>query len=405
MIFLVSRIANLIGLSDFGWYNFAISVFTILYSVSTLGFVDTFIIKFFSEAKFIPEEIIGTTFISRIVFSILILILLTLCIILFSAEISYWVVAIACLSILFQSSEVITSFFQWKFKAKIYVSVSLIVLTIEAILLGIGIYYNLGLLYFITVYTLERALILFGLLYCLNIEIPISKLKFKKSIFKIFILKSWPLLMGGVLTALYARFDQILIKYYLLPEDLGIYATGIMLSQIWYIIPSLIIPILFPKIADLRNSFDTKKYYDLIYVLYGILNYLALIIIILILIFGKLIVLSLFGSSYAESVFILYLLTFNLIILFQSHLTTNIMILENEEKYLFNIKLISVSVNVVLNILFLSVLGIQFAAYSLILSSLISWIGMSFFNKRMFELMKINMKSFMLPFNYKMMLK
>lgn len=405
MIFLISKIANLLGVSEFGWYNYAISVFTILYSISGLGFGDTFIIKYFSESKFTTEEIIGTTFFSRILFSTLIIILLSLWIIITDAENTYWIVTIACLSIVFQSSEVFTSYFQYKFKANIYVSVTLIALAIEAVLLIVGIYNDWSLIYFISIYTFERAMIMIGLMFFLNIEIQLTKLKFKKSIFRFFLLQSWPLLLGAILTALYARFDQVLIKHFLLPKDLGIYGTSIILSQMWYVVPSLIIPILFPKIADLKNSAITKKYYDLIYIVYGVLNYLALIIIIFILIFGKFIVLALYGPAYLDSVFILYLLTFNLIILFQSHLTSNIMILENEEKYLFKIKLISVTFNIVLNIIFLSTLGVVFAAYSLILSSLISWIGMSFFNKRMFELMKINIRSFMLPFHYKSLLK
>jgi len=63
VIFIVSKIANQIGLSDFGWYNLAISVFTILYAVSALGFGDTFIIKYFVNGKFSTEDIVGRSFI------------------------------------------------------------------------------------------------------------------------------------------------------------------------------------------------------------------------------------------------------------------------------------------------------------------------------------------------------
>jgi len=106
---------------------------------------------------------------------------------------------------------------------------------------------------------------------------------------------------------------------------------------------------------------------------------------------------ELYGEKYVKSIPILYVLIFNQLILFQSHLTTSVLILEEREKYLFKIKLVGVISNVALNVLFLANFGVIYAAFSLIISAFLSWIILSFFDKTMFRLLKLNLKSFLLP--------
>jgi len=77
------------------------------------------------------------------------------------------------------------------------------------------------------------------------------------------------------------------------------------------------------------------------------------------------------------------------------------MIIEGNEKYLFKIKLVSVIVNIVLNVIFLANFGVEVAAYSLLISSFVSWIALSIFNKDMKRLVQLNLKSFLVPFNIK----
>ena len=401
-IFIVSRIANQIGTEDFGWYNFAISVFTVLFSFSTLGFNQSFIIKHIVNNEDSKEAVLGTSIITRVFWSILILCFFALWILVTGAEVNYWVVLLASTCILFQVSELFVAYYQWRLKANVYVSVSLVVLLIVAVLLIYGLYMDYGLVYFISVYVIERVLILLGLTFTFNkLDIKLRDLKFDYALFKMLFLQSWPLLLGAILTALYARFDQFLIKYFLSMSDIGIYGTAIILTQIWYVVPSLIIPILYPKIAEKKKEGDYDNYFKIITLLYGALNYIALGVIALMYIFGDYIILELYGKDYADSVYILKILIWNLIILFQSHLTTSMMIIEGRERYLFNTKLVSVIVNIVLNVIFLATYGIVFAAYSLLISSFISWIVLALFDSKMRMLLKLNIQSYTLPFNLK----
>ncbi|MBT8272667.1 MAG: oligosaccharide flippase family protein [Bacteroidia bacterium] len=404
-IFIVSQIASHIGTSEFGWYNLGISVFTVLYAVSALGLNPSFLIKYLVKGDYKEERVLGTALYSRLSASFIILLLLAAWIYFFTSEPNYWVLIIASSAIFFQASEVIKSYYQWKLRADVYVTITTVSLVIEALLLLYGLYKGFGLLYFISVYALERLMILIGLLFVFNLEIKLKHLKFDIAFFKTLFLQSWPLLFGALLTALYARFDQILIKYFLTATDLGIYGTAIILTQIWLIIPSLIIPVIYPKIAQLKNNSDPTKYHQLILFLYGLLNYSAIIIVLFILIFGEWIILSLYGADYIDSVYLLYILIFNMLILFQSHLTSSVMIIENEEKYLLKIKVVSVIVNISLNIALLATMGVKFAAYSLIIASVISWIVMALFNKKMTQLLVLNLKSFLAPLYLKQLLK
>lgn len=401
-IFIVSRIANKIGTEDFGWYNYAISFFTILFAISTLGLNQSFLIKHFvNDDKDVPR-ILGTSIIGRVLFSSILLGSFALWIIWSNADPNYWVVLIAGSCVVFQVSDLFVGYYQWKLKANIYITVNIVSICIVAILLIIGLYLNYGLFYFISIYALERVLILLGLMITFHLnDIKLQKLSFDFKLFKSLFKYSWPLMLGAVLTAVYARFDQFLIKQFINMEAIGIYGTGIILSQIWYVVPSLIIPILYPTIAEKKKNNEMIKYYRLIKTLYSVLNYAALLIILFMYLFGELIIIELYGESYRDSIIVLYILIWNLVILFQSHLTTSVMIIEGREKYLFNIKLAGVVVNIVLNIIFLAKYGIIFAAYSLLISSFVSWILSSIFDSKMRHLMKLNLSSYLLIFKIK----
>lgn len=405
-IFIVSRIASQIGTQDFGWYNLAISFFTILFAISTLGLNQSFVIKHFvNDDKDVPR-ILGTSIIGRVLFSLLLLGSFALWIVWTNADSNYWVVLIAGSSVLFQISDLFVGYYQWKLKANIYITVNIVSIVIVALLLITGLYLDCGLLYFISIYALERVLILIGLMIIFHInDIKLQKLTFDFKLFRSLFQYSWPLMLGAVLTAVYARFDQFLIKQFINMEAIGIYGTGIILSQIWYVVPSLIIPILYPTIAEKKKNNEMKVYYRLIKVLYSTLNYSALLIILFIYVFGELIIIKLYGESYRDSIIVLYILIWNLVILFQSHLTTSVMIIEGREKYLFNIKLIGVIVNIVLNIIFLAAYGIIFAAYSLLISSFVSWILSALFDSKMRHLLKLNLSSYLVIFNPKKYLR
>ena len=143
IIFIVSKIADKIGLEDFGWYNLGISFFTILLPISALGFNSDFIIKYLVENRDNSDgqkAILGTLFVSRSLFSLIILSFLALWIYFFGIEINYWVVFIGATSILFMSSDTLSCFFQWKLKANVYATVTAVSLSLVAILLIIGLY-------------------------------------------------------------------------------------------------------------------------------------------------------------------------------------------------------------------------------------------------------------------------
>ncbi|SEQ45863.1 Membrane protein involved in the export of O-antigen and teichoic acid [Hyunsoonleella jejuensis] len=405
IIFIISKIADKIGIEDFGWYNLGISFFTILTTIAALGFNSSFIIKHlvgYKDGSDQQKKMLGTFLISRIIASVVILFVLGVWITFSGVDSKYWIVFIATSSILFMSNEVLSSYFQRKLQASIYISVTAVSLFIVAILLVIGLYLDFDVYYFITIYVLERVFIFIGICLAFHKKVfKLNEMQFRVSILKKMLPYSWPLMFGALLTGLYARFDQFLIKYYLSINELGIYGTAVILSQIWLVIPSLIVPVLYPKIVELKKDNEDKKYEKTILLLYGILNYSAIAIILLTIIFGEFIIMQLYGEKYFNSVEVLKILIFSHLILFQSHLTTSMLILEEKEKYLFKIKLVSVISNVIFNTIFLANFGITYAAYSIIISAVLSWFILALFDKTMFYLLRLNLKSFLIPFYIK----
>lgn len=110
--------------------------------------------------------------------------------------------------------------------------------------------------------------------------------------------------LGLISSYLNRRLDIFIVNYFLNPYQVGIYAIAVAVGELPWHLPSAAATVLFPWIAD-KNKVDAAKFTS--YVLRNIFFVTAVIIVILALL-GRVVITTLFGTAFEESVLLMYVL-------------------------------------------------------------------------------------------------
>lgn len=142
-------------------------------------------------------------------------------------------IAIIVTSTIFQSLNVIEYYFQARVESKFNVYVQSSSLIISSIIKALLVLFNASLIYFAIVYVIEFILLSLGyyLVYKIN-NLKISGWKFKSSTAISLIRDAWPLVLSGVVIAVYMKIDQVMIKNILNTTEVGFYAAAVKLSSL-----------------------------------------------------------------------------------------------------------------------------------------------------------------------------
>ena len=112
--------------------------------------------------------------------------------------------------------------------------------------------------------------------------------------------ESWPYMLSGLSIIVYMRIDQIMLKNMLGEAEVGLYAAVLPLSQLWNVIPVILVSSLAPFMARKRQE-SVTQYRDALLKIFRTFGVMALIASLVTAIFSTLIVSILFGPSYARS--------------------------------------------------------------------------------------------------------
>lgn len=111
---------------------------------------------------------------------------------------------------------------------------------------------------------------------------------------------SWPLALSGIAIMVYMRIDQIMLGEMLGDEAVGVYSAALRVSEVWYMIPTIITASVFPAIIE------SKKKSEVIYQtrVQGLLNLMASIALVIALVVSfcsNWMIELLFGGYYADA--------------------------------------------------------------------------------------------------------
>jgi O-antigen/teichoic acid export membrane protein len=300
-------LARYLGPEQFGILAYAISMTAIFASAGHMGLAGLVVREVVKKPDTVPETL-GTTFMLKLAgmaigYALILIYTLTFEQI---GSTEFWMLLIVASAIFFQTFDVVEYWFQSQVQAKypaIAKSTSLVIaagIKVALVLSGAGV---VAFAFAHTAQFMLAALIL-AMLYkgTTTVSLTTWKASFAKA--KELLSQGWIIYLGSIFAVIYMKIDQVMLKWMIGAEEVGVYAVAAQLSEAWYFLPTAIVASFFPKLIKLHEA-DPARFNQRFQQLFDVLFILAIVVAILVsLVAGPLIAL-LFGAEYQNSASIL----------------------------------------------------------------------------------------------------
>mgnify|MGYP000507751039 FL=1 len=393
--FIGVKVANYYGASSFGQYSYAISL--VAFSNIFFELINSRVLKKYYTKNNFNILVFNTNFFKN---SIAIILFFIPIIYKFFYKIDntlFYLLILLCLdNILMTATSGIENFFEYKLEAKRIVISNNIVKIISYFLQYICMILNKGIIFIAIVRcigSLIRVIILkyqYNSSYLGKLENKSVKLDIKL-IVKI-IDESKYLWFSFVSFLIYTQTDRLMINHYLGVEEVGVYTIGMQLSNILAILIGPIQNSLFPKFLELYRN-DYQKYYNFYKLTNTIITQFYLVITLISIVVVKYTFKYVYSSQYDGAILIYSILAFSVFIKANGSLQTSHMTIKNITKKSFYKTLVSLILNIILNILLIPKYGINGAAIATLITQFIALFLIDFFIKEYQEQAIIQLKS------------
>lgn len=393
--FIGVKIANYYGATLFGQYSYAISL--VAFSNIFFELINSRVLKKYYTKNNFNILVFNTNFFKNSIAIILFFIPIIYKFFYKIDNILFYLLLLLCLdNILMTSTSGIENFFEYKLEAKRIVISNNIVKIISYFLQYICMALNKGIIFIAIVRcigSLIRVIILkyqYNNSYLRKLENKVRKLDIKL-IGKI-INESKYLWFSVVSFLIYTQTDRLMINHYLGIEEVGVYTIGMQLSSVLAILIGPIQNSLFPKFLELYRN-DYQKYYNFYKLTNTIITQFYLIITLISIIVVKYTFKYVYSSQYDGAILIYSILAFSVFIKTNGSLQTSHMTIKNITQKSFYKTLVSLILNIILNILLIPKYGINGAAIATLITQFIALFLIDFFIKEYQEQAIIQLKS------------
>ncbi|MES9993374.1 MAG: flippase [Candidatus Thiodiazotropha sp.] len=377
-------VSRYLGPERYGILSYAISFTTIFAIAGHLG-LSGLVIKDIVKYPEKSNETLGTVFALKyagILIGFCILLLFT-----FSTEVGgskeFWVLLIVSLTIIFQPFEIFNYWFSAKIQGKYIFFSKITAITIASIIKVILVLASAGLIYF----ALTNVLLAFisATLYLIFFHklgnAPIFSWIVSISRGKDLLSQGWMVFLGSIFAVIYLKVDQVMLRWLVDNESVGIYAIAANLSEAWYFIPTAIVTSLFPKLIQLREK-NEKQYLKRFQQLFDFLFALACIVAIIISMFAQPLILLLYGSEYTQSAAILVIHIWAGLFIFMRSALSRWIIIENALVFSLITQGMGAFMNILLNLLLIPLYSGKGAAFATLISyAVASYISLLFYRR------------------------
>ncbi len=392
-LIVIVKIANYYGPTDYGLYQYAISINLILGIV--VLFVDGRVVK-----KLYPEIddgiVIYNTTIAKVMLS-LISLFLGLIILLFIGEDSKFSIIYIILlfnNIVLNLAFGLQNYFEYNLKSKNVVLASNTANLISAIFQLIAVSLNFSIISIAAIIFLSSIIKLIILIaqfirsYSLNI---CRKLNYPLIIS--IIKESVPLAIAATAATVYSRIDQVMIGSMLTIDEVGIYSISVQMVAVVAMAISPIQVSIFPRMLKWYNS--NREYYYLKYqALTRVVSWISVFGIFLSFVLSPILFDIFFDDSYSNSVNVFKIHVIGTFFMYNAILRSSHFTLTKGTNILMISQIIAVFVNVGLNFILIPIIGIYGAAIATIITQFSSLFISNLFFKNGREVFKIQLKAF-----------
>ena len=284
-------------------------------------------------------------------------------------QLTMWVIGILCISQFFSPFSIITNVFyaktetKWLSLVNLVIHIAMSLLKIMAMLLGHGV------LILAVIMVVEQIImaVSYLTLYVLSHKGSPWSWKFDLSYAKTLVADSFPIMIIAASGIVSARVDQIFLKHLIDTTTVGLYNVAVQLSEIWHLIPGMLMMALFPSIINSRKV-NMHTYRARLASLGGLFLLYSLALAILISVLSHIIVPMIYGVAFLDSVSILQIYIWSMPGLVLSLLISNFLIAENMRKIQIVSAILPMLINVILNLILIPRFGALGAAWATVIS-------------------------------------
>ena len=370
-VIVTSLVARYLGTERYGFVNYIISVVLLFTTFSTLG-MEKITINDIVDNKFSKENILGTSFVIRIIggFVLIIASQITIYILTNGDKLSQILGIIMGACMLFKAFEVIEYYLQAQMNFKTVSIIRFIATIITSMSKLVVVFCDLGIVGFISTYLID-AIVVGILLYIYYKKKNQSKLSFDVKYARTLLSKCWYIAISGLMITIYMRIDQVMLGSMLSSKtENGIYSAAIRIAEMWYFVPMAIIASFQPIIMKKRNEGLVKEYKEYTQKLYDIVSIIGIMCGLIISLFGWIVVNILYGKEYSGASSILSISVWAGLFATLGSARSVWLVAENKQKYTLIYTTVGCIINIILNAILIPIIGAKGAAIATLVAQL-----------------------------------
>ena len=372
--------ARLLGPSNYGIINYAISVFAFILPVMQLGF-DQILVREFVDRPDKEGSIIGTALCLNLLsaFVCYICALGFVLIANYDDTVTFIVCALYGINIFFQAVMMIQYWFQSKLFSKytslIMLGAYVVVSAYKIILLVSG----KSIYWFAISETIEYALVSIAMLITLK-KLSGIKLSFSRDLAVKMLKKGRYYIVSAMMVTIFAQTDKIMLMLMVGDKAVGFYSAASTCASMTAFVFVAIIDSARPSILESKHN-SNDIFENNMSMLYSVIIYFALVQSLLIAVFAKPIVWVLYGSDYGESVNILRLIVWYTTFSYMGAVRNIWILAEDKYSVLWKINLSGSLCNIVLNFILIPFMGTMGAALASLITQIFTNVIIGFIMK------------------------
>jgi len=383
-VLVIILLARYLGPEQFGILSYGLSVISIFAMAGHVG-LSGLVVRELVKNPDRQEEVLGTSIVLKgIGYFIGFLLLLVFA---FISEpeysIGFWVLIILSFSILFRPIDVIDFWFQSRLEAKFTAISKMIALLVSSLLTIALVFSEVELVLFTLPIVIQSILtaILLLVFYKYKSVIGGGKWCFSSTKAKELIKQGVLVFLGSIFAVVYLKVDQVMLKWMVGVEEVGIYSVASTLSEAWYFLPVAIVSSLFPKLINLRES-NPLMYKARLQQIFDLLFLIAMVIATIVSFVADPLIEYLFGKAFHDSGEVLVIHIWAAVFIFMRAAFSKWILIENVLIFSLITQGLGAMSNIILNWFFIPTYGAVGAAYATLISYAVSsYLALIFYSR------------------------
>lgn len=372
--------ARYLGPSNYGLMNYAASVVTFVIPITQLG-LNAILVQEIVSNPDKEGEILGTSLVMSQISALACVIGVFLFSIVANAGETETIIVCCLYSVIliFHGLEMTQYWFQAKLLSK-YVSLTMLASYVLVSAYKIYLLVTAKNIYWFAVSNaIDYAIIAFVLLLIYR-QLGTQKLSFSLASAKQLFSKGKYYIISSMMVTIFAQTARIMLKLMIDNEAVGYYSAAVACAGMTGFVFSAILDSARPVIFESKKN-SQQKFEKNVTRLYSVIIYFALAQSVFIALFSKLIVTTLYGSQYMDSVMVLRIIVWYTTFSYLGSVRNVWILAEGKHKILWVLNLSGALLNIALNLLFIPVWGINGAALTALLTQIFTNVILGFIIK------------------------